>query len=76
MWSMTMSDDLNPIISPLKPSMSLLCKLGSIAVHVDEFLSKQGHEFDKHAIDQLLDDGEVKQWIQQMTDMAFLPRKR
>lgn len=61
---------------PLKPSVSLLVKLGSIAVHVDEMLSPKGHDYDKVAIQQLLNDPEVKPWIESMTDMAMLPVKR
>ncbi len=60
----------------LKPSISILVKLGSIAVHVDEFFSPGGHEFDKTAIEQLLQDDEIKEWISQMTKAATLPVKR
>lgn len=61
---------------PLKPSIRLLVKLGSIAVHVDEYLSPQGHEFDKEALRQLLADQEVSAWIAEMGRQAFLPVKR
>jgi hypothetical protein len=61
---------------PLKPSMTLLVKLGSIAVHVEEILSPQGHSFDKAALDTVLKDSEVKAWITAMDEMALLPRKR
>jgi hypothetical protein len=61
-------------VDPLKPSLSLLVKLGSAVVHIEEFLSPQGHEFDKHALDTLLHDPEVKTWLKQMG--AFLPVKR
>ena len=60
--------------SPLTPPLSVLVKLGSIAVHVDEMLSQKGHEFDRHAIQTLLDDEEVKQWIKAMG--PFMPVKR
>lgn len=62
--------------NPLQPSPALLVKLGSIAVHVDEFLSPDGHDFDRIAIVQLLQDPEVKEWVKQMTGMAMLPVKR
>jgi hypothetical protein len=56
------------------PPLTLLCKLGSLAVHVDEALSDDSHHYDWTAIHLLLDDPEVKQWI---TDMgALLPKKR
>lgn len=58
------------------PRLSLLVKLGSIAVHADEMLSPQGHQFDKIAIRSLLEDSEVKEWIKQMDASALLPRKR
>lgn len=58
------------------PSMSLLVKLGSIAVHTEEMLSPSGHGFDKIAIQQLLDDVEVKQWLNAMDKLALLPQKR
>ena len=63
-------------IDPLKPSVALLSKLGSIAVHVEELLSPKGHDFDKIALEQLLNDAEVKVWISDMDQMAMLPKKR
>lgn len=62
--------------NPLKPSPSLLVKLGSIAVHVEELASPTGHHFDKIALASLLNDPEVKDWIAQMNAMAMLPVKR
>lgn len=59
-----------------KPSMTLLCKLGSLMVHVEEYLSPQGHEFDKTAIDQLLCDDEVVAWRKEMDAAAMLPKRR
>jgi hypothetical protein len=56
--------------------LTLAVKLGSIAVHVDEFLSPHGHEFDKHALRTLIEDGEVKAWLQQMDALAMIPKKR
>ena len=60
----------------LKPPASLLCKLGSIVVHVEEMLSDDGHEFDKAAIESLLKDYEVAEWLVGMEDLAMLPVKR
>ena len=59
---------------PLKPSIALLCKLGSIAVHVDEYLSDDGREIDWSVLQSLIDDPEVKQWTRDMG--VYLPRKR
>ena len=61
---------------PLNPSLSLLVKLGSIVVHVDEFLSPHGHPYDKEVITGLLLDQDVLEWLQEMNKMAMLPVKR
>lgn len=61
---------------PFKPPITLLVKLGSIAVHLEEILSPSGHIFDRHALQTLWDDEEVKEWLAQMNKMAMLPVKR
>ena len=63
-------------MDPLKPLPSLLAKLGSIAVHVEEFLSSDGHVFDRAALDRLLEDAEVRNWLSQMEKFALVPKKR
>lgn len=60
----------------LQPSVGLLVKLGSVIVHADEFTSPSGHEFDLHAMKQLLADPEVVAWIAAGTKAAMLPLKR
>ena len=60
----------------LIPSPSLLCKLGSIVVHVEELLSPSGHPFDRDALLALLADAEVRAWLAQMDAAAMLPNKR
>ena len=60
----------------LKPSPSLLSKIGSILVHVDEMLSPQGHEIDKFIVDQLLKDAEITDWIKSMGPLLPLKRER
>ena len=55
---------------------SLLVKLGSIAVHADEFFSPSGHIFDGDAMKALLDDAEVKTWLLEMQKMGLVPVKR
>lgn len=62
--------------NPLKPNVTLLVKLGSIAVHAEEILSPKGHAFDKAALQTLFNDPDVKDWIAQMSAMAMLPVKR
>lgn len=61
---------------PLKPPITTLVKLGSIAVHVDEMLSPKGHQFDRIALEQLTKDPEVTAWIEAMDKMAMIPKKR
>lgn len=61
---------------PLKPSAQLLIKLGSIAVHAEEFLSSDSHDFDRIALTTGLADPQVQEWIKAMDKMAFLPKKR
>lgn len=56
------------------PTLTLLMKLGSIAVHAEEFLSADGHAFDKTVLDGLLQDPEVITWIKEMGPL--LPQKR
>lgn len=62
--------------TPSLPSMRLLVKLGSIAVHADEMLGPKGHEVDKAALCSLLNDEEVQAWLKAMNQLALLPVKR
>jgi len=57
-------------------TMSLLCKLASIAVHADEMLSPNGHDLDRNALHSALSDGEVRDWIAAMTAKGLAPVKR
>lgn len=63
-------------VNPLTPPATLLIKLGSLAVHVDEYLSPGGHQFDRTVIEGLIADTEVKEWLVLMDKLAFLPKKR
>jgi len=65
-----------PMGNVLTPDTATLCKLGSIVVHAEELLSPFGHTFDKHALDQLLSDPDVKQWLKGMRKLALIPEKR
>jgi hypothetical protein len=60
----------------LNPGASLLMKLGSIARHVEEMLSPGGHYFDRNALETLLSDPEVKEWMAAADALALLPVKR
>lgn len=61
---------------PLAPSVALLCKLGSIIVHVDEGMGAQGSQFDMAAYTALMDEPEVKEWLAAMQALSLLPVKR
>ena len=62
--------------NPLDPTATLLVKLGSIIVHMEEKASSKGHWMDQHALDTVRNDPEVIEWFEQMNKMAFLPVKR
>jgi hypothetical protein len=63
---------------PLKDlSPALLAKIGSIVGHVEELRSPGGSEqFDGAAIDALLRDPEVVEWLKAMRAIAFVPQPR
>lgn len=60
----------------LTPSAALLCKLASIVVHADELTGPAGHQFDQVALQQLIFDPEVKEWMAAMTAAGMAPVKR
>ncbi len=60
----------------LQPRAALLAKVGSILVHIDEMISDDGHHFDKAAIEALLRDTEVNDWLEAMARMSLVPLKR
>lgn len=59
-----------------RPSLSLLCKLASLAVHADELLSSDGHKLDRLALIDCINDVEVRDWIAEMTKNALAPVRR
>jgi len=60
----------------LKPTTTLLIKLGSIIVHQKALASAKGHYVDYEALQALLTDKEVVDWMLEMNKMALLPVKR
>lgn len=76
MTSRAQGTEFRDMVDCFAPSLSLLIKLGSIAVHADEALGEGGHQFDIEAMKPLLADREVQDWIASMTAKAFLPVKR
>lgn len=64
------------MVDVFAPQVSLLAKLGSIAVHVDEVSSADGEQLDWIAIRSLLADREVVAWLAGMDSAGLLPKKR
>lgn len=60
----------------LTPELSLLFKLGSIAIHAEKMMAADGHPFDRIELQQRLADREVQDWIAAMNELALLPVKR
>ena len=60
----------------LHPEPSLLITLGSMIIHAEEFMSANGHPWDKQTFDTQLATPEVQAWIKQMNELALLPLKR
>ncbi len=67
---------MGEMMNILKPDVTLLVKLGSIAVHADEMISAKGHPFDMSALESLLHDPEVVDWLKAMDKNALLPVRR
>lgn len=60
----------------LKPSASILTKLGSLYIHIEETISNKGHSFDIESIKGILADEELQEWIKGMDKLALIPKKR
>ena len=69
-------------MDPLKPSATLLIKLGSALVHAEELLASieakdvNAIAADRGAFTTVATDPEVMEWREAMDKMAFLPVKR
>lgn len=61
---------------PFNPSPALLAKIGSALVHAEEFISGDGHHFDRTAFDALMADEELVEWQAEMHVRGRLPFKR
>lgn len=61
---------------PTMPPLDLLCKLGSIARHVEEATADGGSHLDVAALQTLVGDKQVLEWMSQMDKMALLPVRR
>lgn len=60
----------------LKPGTALIAKVGSILVHLEEARSKDGHHYDWAALDALMVDPEVQEWLDGLRKLTLVPRKR
>ena len=58
-----------------KPTDSLLCKLGSLIVHLEEH-AETGHPFDRTAYAAIRSDAEIEQWFADMAKLGLLPIRR
>lgn len=61
---------------PLKPDRALLAKLGSLAVHLEEWKGDHAHYADLTAALSILEDEQVQVWLYDMNALALLPVKR
>lgn len=62
------------LMEPITVGMAI--KLGSIARHAEELLSPEGHAFDRVALEALLSDPEVVEWMAAADAAALLPVRR
>lgn len=60
----------------LNPSLTVIIKLGSIARHAEEVISPGVHPLDAVAIQGLLEDPEVVEWMADADKLALLPVMR
>lgn len=60
----------------LTPTIGLLCKLGSLLIHLEEGSGEGNHQYDWAAIDSIQTDPEIQEWLKAMDAMALLPKKR
>ena len=56
-------------------NLTLKIKLGSMVVHLEEFFSEGGHDFDRGALETLINDPEVQEFVAKIEDV-YLPVKR
>jgi hypothetical protein len=60
----------------ISPDTSTAIKVASALVHAQEYMSADGHPFDRNAFDALMGDHEVRAWMNRLRGLALLPRKR
>ena len=62
-------------MDPMNPSAILLCNLGSLIVHYEEYI-ETGQPEDLMAANALREDPDVIEWRKEMGKLALLPVKR
>jgi hypothetical protein len=65
--------DSTPGLNPLYPTTSILCKLGSIALEVENVVKPLAPLFDFSEVMALLNDGEVQEWLHEMRKRMLVP---
>lgn len=60
----------------MKLELTLIVKLASIAIHVEELFSTDGRNVDRMTVESLLKDSEVQAFLKSKDMKAFLPVKR
>lgn len=63
-------------MSEIQPTVDVAIKVASALIHAQEYMSADGHPFDREAFDSLLHDPDVDAWMRTLGSMALLPRKR
>lgn len=66
----------SPSLNLHQPSVSLLTKLGTIIVHLEEMLNHTGHPYDLVTLTSLYADPEIQEWRKAMEKQSLLPLKR
>lgn len=64
------------MIKEIQPSKEVLIKLGSLVVHIEEYLSEKSSEYDKITIQALLADQDLQDWVSKLDELALVPKKR
>lgn len=60
----------------LSPKLDVAIKVASALVHAQEFMSADGHPFDRDVFDSLMNDPGVVAWMATLNAASLLPRKR
>lgn len=67
---------ISDLSDPFTPSPTLIAKVGSILVHVEEGSEEGGHHYDWVAVRSLLADRDVQEWLDGLRRHAMVPVKR